>query len=176
MTNITDPREYADEIIRHLDRDGVTDSVSLEETRGHYMIEFRVPDPDPVYPSAVNTNQNRPRLTELTLRYGPLGNRNMVDPHRVDRLEGEWTDVVLDALSSENLLGKFPAKNPNIDVGDGWVDERIRPHYRIHHKDDGLDIRPAELRRFVTALNQGFERRFDTFEDRIIERPDDFRR
>jgi hypothetical protein len=161
------PYEYAEELVRRLNNiDGITNA-SIEETVGHIMIEFHMPDQDTLYPSAINVSEDAPRITEATIRLGSLGDRDEMGNMDVHRLEGEWVDVVLDAATESGVLVEFGFGDRDIDLGDKYISSDARPHVRVARNPDGYTVSPEKMQAFIRELAEGFERQFGTFEERV---------
>jgi hypothetical protein len=166
-------RRAAETIISGLNDIEGLDIMGTEMQRTDWILEFHVPDRDTEYPSVIALDRDTGRLTEITLRFGPLGDQAAVDDSEWRELEGAWTDVVLDSASTAGILSGGGGFDPdttidgrNIDLGDKWVSDQVRPHVRMGRKDDGYDVSPRELVRFVEALDERFESQFGTFEER----------
>lgn len=139
--------------------------VGTELQRHNWMYEFHLPDRDPHYPSAFSLDRDTGKLREFTLRFGPLGDQSEVDDGTWRDLEGKWTDVVLDASSGKAIRGIIDGRN--IDLGDRWVAEEVRPHVRVRGDvDTTYDIPPKDFAEFIVDLVERFDDRFGTFHDR----------
>lgn len=129
-----------------------------------YVIDFHLPDRDSKFPSSVNVSTKNGRITEATIRLGPLGDQSEVDREQWRNFEGEWTDVVLDA-APDSLMEDLDGTN--IDLGDEWMSDQVRPHVRLHEKRAGHGIPASEFVVFLDNLTDRFERQFGRFEDRL---------
>lgn len=156
----------AETILDGIRRAGVT-SASFEPELGQHMIEFYPNDQDPHYPSAITLDPDTGRITEVTIRFGPLGDRGETPEGTITDLEGKWVDIVLDAASEVGILDDFETASETIDLGDAWVAEELRPHVRLYQRDEGYDIAPQEMVDFYDTLQQRFLDTFGTLEDRM---------
>lgn len=127
------------------------------ELQNHgWLFEFHLPDRDVHYPSALTLDRETGKLKEFTLRFGPLGDQSEVDRETWNSLEGEWVDTVLSAASGTAVMGLLTGKN--IDLGDRWVAEEIRPHVRVRGGvETTYDVPPMEFVDFVEDLVERFD-------------------
>lgn len=166
-------RRAAETILSGLNDIEGLDIMDTEMQRNDWMLEFHVPDRDTQYPSVVALDRDTGRITEITLRFGPLGDQAVVDDEEWRNLEGMWTDVVLDSASNAGILSGGGGFDPdstidgrNIDLGDKWASDQVRPHVRMPRVDDGYDISPREFIAFVENLVALFDKKFGTFSER----------
>lgn len=167
MSVQTDPHAYAEDLVVRLNRVDGIDTAHIAETRGHVMVEFHMPDPDHRFPSAVNVDDSRPTIVEATIRLGSIGDRAEMSMPAKHRLEGQWSDVVLDAATQSSVLSKLGLDGRNIDLGDRYIDSNARPHVRLTRREDGYPLSPQEFVAFIGALAQRFESQFDTSTERL---------
>lgn len=131
-----------------------------------WTLDFYMPDQDAHFPSAVSVDTEFGRITEVTLRLGPLGKRDVVDDEELRRLEEQWIDVVLEAASKVDLMGVLGREFA--DLGDPWVADDVRPHLRLYEKENGYNITPQKFVEFVEVLASQFEQKFGTLEERMF--------
>lgn len=160
----------AETILDGIREAGVT-SVSFTPELGQHLIEFHPNDQDPHYPSAVTLDPDTGRITEVTLRFGPLGDRAETPDDRIRELEGKWVDVVLDAAAEVGITELFDKVGAQVDFGDAWVAEELRPHVRLHERDDGYDLAPQSFVDFYDEVQQRFRDTFGSLEDRMAGLP-----
>ncbi len=154
------PIERAEQELSQMD---VVQSANIKEKE---VIEFHLQDQDVKYPSALVMRPSG-RVQELTLRFGPLGDRTIASDMKQHELEGKFTDTIMDAASSIGAMEIID--EAVIDLGDGYVSDYLRPHVRLHHNYDGYDIRLDTILNFIQAAAQHFERKFGTLEDRYVD-------
>lgn len=159
--------ETAEKMVVELNKiDGIFDA-SVSEQGRDIMVEWRMPDPDFLYPSAVNINENNSKIMEAVIRLGSLGNRDVVRRRELDRIKGNWVDVALTAAQEVGILGHMGRES--VDIGDGYVSSKIRPHVRFHRKEEGYDMRQKDFVEFVDELSQRFDANYGTLEDRMMD-------
>jgi len=163
-------RRKADAVLRGLDGIAGVEVGDVEMQKRNWMLEFQMPDRDVHYPSALSLTRDTGKLAELTLRLGPVGEREQVTQTQQRDLEGEWVDVVLTAASETDTIARLPDTTRNtIDLGDAWISDFLRPHLRLPPRDDGYDITPQETVRLIAAIATQFETSFGTFEERQMD-------
>jgi hypothetical protein len=161
------PKEASKKMVTALNNiDGIF-TASIEETNGHFMIEWHMPDQDPKFPSVVSLMVGKPEIEEATIRMGPLGHREEVPDGEIRDIEGRWVDTVLDAASDTGMLEHLDGND--IDLGDAYISPLIRPHVRFYYKDGGYDIDLGNFVDFVESLAGRFESKYGTLEDRKMD-------
>jgi len=161
------PKSAAKKMVAALNNiDGIF-TASLEETNGHFMVEWHMPDQDVEFPSVVSLMIGKPQIEEATIRMGPLGHRDEVGRDEMDRIEGKWVDTVLDSASDTGMLEHLDGND--IDLGDAYISPFIRPHIRFYYKDGGYDIDLGNFVDFVESLAERFESKYGTLEDRKMD-------
>lgn len=159
--------ETAEKMVVELNKiDGIFDA-DISKKGADIIIEWRMPDPDFLYPSSVNIADNNSKIMEATIRLGPLGNREVVGRRELDRIKGNWVDVALTAAQEVGLLEHMGRES--VDIGDGYVSSKIRPHVRFHRKEEGYDMRHKDFVDFIDELSQRFDANYGTLEDRMVD-------
>lgn len=160
-------RRKAETILRGLDGITGVEIGDVEMQQRNWMLEFQMPDRDVHYPSALSLTRDSGQVAEMTLRLGPVGEREAVTDATERDLEADWVDVVLSAASETDTMDRLPESTRNtIDLGDAWISEYLRPHLRLPQRDDGYEITPRETVRLIEAIATRFDSKFGTFEDR----------
>lgn len=161
------PQEKIEKLIKAVNNiDGINDAHRSENGPSN-VIEFRMPDQDPLYPSSIVIGASSADIEEVTLRLGPLGDRSEMTESEIDDVAGQWVDVVLDSASEVGIIDVIGSNFA--DLGDRWIDSKARPHVRMHRREEGYDIRLKELVEFIETLAERFDNKFGTLEDRMMD-------